>query len=248
MRGYYAILDVTPELLGDREQLVARARAAARGAPLLPAAARQGGGAARAGRGARARCWPLCRDGGRPVLRQRPHGRRAGRRRRRRPPGPGRPAAGRRAARARRRRPPGLVIGFSTHNLAQAARRGRRRRRLHRLRPDLRDGQQAEPGSDGGRRDAGRGLPRRRGSRRRHRRHQAGRRPRRRRSGRRRRRADRRRRRRARSVSRRPRRRRRVRRWRAPGAQALPRCSRQTAPRRGATSSCRRTWAAWRSS
>jgi len=119
MRGYYAIVDVTPELLGDGERLVARARRLLAASPCCLQLRAKGAG----GRALTAAARPLlalCRDAGVPfcvndrldvalaigadvvhlgqddlpladALRVRA-------------------AAGM----------PGLVIGFSTHNLAQA--------------------------------------------------------------------------------------------------------------------------------
>ncbi len=61
---------------------------------------------------------------------------------------------------ARRLIGPGRMLGFSTHNPAQFARRGRRTGRLRRLRPGFRNALEAESGPGGRRRPA---LPRRTG-------------------------------------------------------------------------------------
>ena len=105
MRGYYAIVDcgargaaVIARALVERRRR--RAEPLLGGAAVLPAAARQGAGAA-AMRDAALGCGPLPRRG-RALLRQRSPRRRAGRRRRRRPPRPGRSAARRRAPDRRR--------------------------------------------------------------------------------------------------------------------------------------------------
>ena len=76
----------------------------------------------------RAASLPLCRRGGRPVLRQRSAGRRARRRRRRRPSGAGRFAARRRPAGARGRRAAGPGDRFLDAQPGPGRRRGPGRR------------------------------------------------------------------------------------------------------------------------
>ena len=167
MRGFYAILDATPEQLdaGDAPARSRRARArCSRRAPCC-LQLRAKSATARALEAAARRLLPLCRAAGVPFcvndrldvalavgadvvhLGQ-----------------DDLPLADARRVRAAAGRPD-LVIGFSTHNRAQAVAAAAGGRRLHRLRPGVRHAQQAEPRSDGGAGGARGGLPRGRRSR-----------------------------------------------------------------------------------